>query len=147
MYPFVEGQDGISRDLADDQWVTLGKVMKQIHGISVPPSIQTMIRHETYSSKWRAMVRSLYAHIESKPNDDEIALKVIDFMKKHTVTIHRLVDRAEQLSQKIQSQQYEFVLCHSDIHGGNVLIEGNDVIYIVDWLLHMIASLNSEAEG
>lgn len=47
--------------------------------------------------------------------------------------IRRLVDRAEQLGQKLQGQTHKFVLCHSDIHGGNVLIEGNDSIYIVDW--------------
>lgn len=133
VFPFVEGQDGFSRDLTDDQWIMLGKVMKQIHEINVPQSIQTMIRHETYSPKWREMIRFLYTHIESKPSGDEIALKLIDFMKKQTITIHRLVDRAEQLSQKVQSQQPEFVLCHSDIHGGNVLIDGNDIIYIVDW--------------
>jgi spectinomycin phosphotransferase len=55
------------------------------------------------------------------------------FMKKHAATIHRLVNRAEQLSQQIQDQLPEFVLCHSDIHGGNVMIDGNDIIYMVDW--------------
>lgn len=54
-------------------------------------------------------------------------------MKEHRAVIHRLVDRAESLSQKILEQSPEFVLCHSDIHGGNVLIDGNSVIYIVDW--------------
>ena len=130
---FIEGQDGFRRDLTDDQWVTLGKVMKQIHKIDVPPSIQLMIRRENYSSKWREAVRSLYAHIESEPNGDEIALKLIAFMKKHSVTIHRLVDRAEQLGKQIQNQLPEFVLCHSDIHGGNLLMDRNDIIYMVDW--------------
>lgn len=131
--PFVKGQDGFRRDLTDDQWVTLGKVMKQIHDIDVPPSVQRMIRREIYSPKWRETVRALYTHIESEPSSDEIALKLIAFMKKHAVTIHRLVDRAEQLCQQIQNQSPEFVLCHSDIHGGNVLIDGNEVIYMVDW--------------
>ena len=54
-------------------------------------------------------------------------------MKKHTITIHRLVGRAEQLCNEIQKQSPEFVLCHSDIHGGNVLIDGNEIIYMVDW--------------
>ena len=27
----------------------------------------------------------------------------------------------------------KFVLCHSDIHAGNVLLGGNETIYIVDW--------------
>jgi len=57
----------------------------------------------------------------------------LTFMKKHKAEIHRLVDRAEQLCQKIQYQLPELVLCHADIHGGNVLIDRNDAIYIVDW--------------
>lgn len=131
--PFIEGQDGFSRDLADDQWVTLGKVMKQIHKIDVPPSIQLKIRREDYSPKWREAVQSLYAHIESEPSGDEIALKLIAVMKKNSVTIHRLVDRAEQLGKQIQDHTQKFVLCHSDIHGGNVLMDGNNIIYMVDW--------------
>jgi spectinomycin phosphotransferase len=131
--PFVEGQDGFSRDLTDDQWITLGKVMKQIHEIDVPPSVQRMIRRETYSPKWREIVRSLYSHIESAPSVDEISFKLMTFMKDHAAIIHRLVDRAEQLCQQIQNHSPEFVLCHSDIHGGNVLIDGNDIIYMVDW--------------
>lgn len=131
--PFVEGQDGFNRDLTNDQWVTFGNVMKQIHEIDVPPSIQLVIRREDYSPKWREAVRSLYAHIESEPSTDEISLKLITFMKKYSATIHRLVDRATKLGKQIQDQFPQFVLCHSDIHGGNVLMDGNDVIYMVDW--------------
>ena len=35
--------------------------------------------------------------------------------------------------QMIQEQSPEFVLCHSDIHGGNVLIDEKGSIFIVDW--------------
>lgn len=131
--PFVEGRDGFSRNLTDDQWYTLGKVMKQIHEINVPTSIQAKIRRETYSPKWRQVVQSLYPLIDSDPSGDEIAIKLLTFMKKHRAVIHRLVDRAEQLAQKVQDQSSQFVLCHSDLHGGNVLIDENDALYIVDW--------------
>ena len=53
-------------------------------------------------------------------------------MKNRSAVIHRLT-RAEQLGKQIQEQEPEFVLCHSDIHGGNVLIGGNDIIYMVNW--------------
>jgi len=131
--PFIEGQDGFNRDLTNDQWTALGTVMKQIHKIDVPPSIERIIRREDYSPKWREAVRSLYTDIESESSDDKIALKLIAFMKKHSIIIHRLVDRAEQLGKQIQNQLPEFVLCHSDIHGGNVLMDGNNIIYMVDW--------------
>lgn len=131
--PFIEGQDGFSHDLTDDQWTTLGKVIKKIHEIDVPPPIQRMIRHEDYSPKWRKAVRLLYAHIESGSSTDEISSQLIMFMKNYAAVIHRLVDRAEQLGKQIQDQLPKSVLCHSDIHGGNVLIDGNNLIYMVDW--------------
>lgn len=133
VHPFIEGQDGFSRDLTTNQWIKLGKALRQIHAIPVPPSIQNRVRREVYSPKWREAVRLLYSHIEAGPTGDEIAFKLGKFMKENLLTIRRLVDRAEQLAQKIQSQSPQFVLCHSDIHGGNVLLDGNDTIYIVDW--------------
>lgn len=131
--PFVEGHDGFKRDLTEDQWYTLGKVMRQIHDINVPPGVQSKIHQESYSPKWRQAVRLLYPFIESESNSNEVGLKLSTFMKKHKVTIHQLVDRAEQLAQKVKNQPSKFVLCHSDIHGGNVLIDENESLYIVDW--------------
>jgi spectinomycin phosphotransferase len=133
VYPFVDGQDGFNRNLTDDQWTTLGKALKEIHEVEVPPAIQNRIRHETYSAKWRDAVRSLYFHIESDLIADETASKLQKFMKKNMLNIHRLVDRAEQLGEKLKDSSLKFVLCHSDIHGGNVLMDGNSLIYIVDW--------------
>jgi len=133
LYPFVEGQDGFSRNLTDDQWIQLGKALNQVHHVEVPPSIQNRIRKEAYSPKWRQAVRSLYPHIGAETSSDEIALQLQKFMKMNLSAIRRLVDRAEQLGEKLRSQSPKFVLCHSDIHAGNVLINGNDEFYIVDW--------------
>lgn len=133
VYPFVDGVNGFSCKLTDDQWVALGKALKQLHELTVPLSIKDLIRKETFSSKWCEAVRSLDAHIEGNLAGDETALKFQAFMKTHREIIHRLVNRAESLRQKIKKQPLELVLCHSDIHGGNVLIDGNGAIYIVDW--------------
>lgn len=133
VYPFVEGQNGFCYSLTDDQWVALGKIVRQVHEFDVPPSIKDRIRKEIYSSKWREAVRSLDVHIDGNLTGDETALKLQSFMKERRNVIHRLVNRAEVLSHMIQEQSPEFVLCHSDIHGGNVLIDGNGALYIVDW--------------
>lgn len=133
VYPFVQGQDGFNRNLTDTQWIKLGKALRQVHEVEVPSSIQNRIRRETYSPKWREVVRSLYPHMESEASGDEIKLQLQKFMKKQRSTIHRLVDRAEELGDLLRSRSTEFRLCHSDIHAGNVLIDGNDEIYLVDW--------------
>lgn len=133
VYPFIEGQNGFNHNLTDNQWLDLGKMLRQVHEIDVPPTIQNRIRRETYSPKWREAMRSLYIHIETEPIGDAVAFKLLKLMKKNMLVIRRLVDRAEQLSKKIQNLSTKFVLCHSDIHAGNVLMDGNDTIYMVDW--------------
>ena len=139
VYPYVEGQDGFTRSLTDYQWIALGKAMRQVHEIEVPALIQKELRREAYSAKWREIVRSLYLHIETEIMQDEIAAQLTTFMKKNSVAIHRLVDRSEQLAQLLQQESPQFVLCHSDIHGGNVLMNGNTTLYIVDWDEPMMA--------
>jgi spectinomycin phosphotransferase len=132
VYPFIDGQNGFSRILKNEQWLTLGKTLRQVHEVNVPPLIQQQVRREEYSPKWRDIVRSLYTYLEAEPIGDEIALKLSAFMNDNLSTIRRLVDRAEQLAQVLQRASPQFVLCHSDVHGGNVLLD-DDAIYIVDW--------------
>lgn len=139
VYPFIEGEDGFSRELSNDQWFLLGKMLRQIHSIELPSHIKSKIRKEAYSNTWRKSVRSLINSIESKVQQDEIALQLLEFIKEKKAIILRLVERAEALSQNLKEQPTNFVLCHSDIHGGNVLIDKNNTIYIVDWDEPMLA--------
>src|SRR5262249_22796730 len=39
----------------------------------------------------------------------------------------------EELASELQSKQFELVLCHTDIHGANMLITEKDDFYIIDW--------------
>ena len=133
VYPFVEGENGFNRQLADHQWIKLGKALRKVHSMDVPPSIQNQIRRESYSSKWREAVRSFYALLETEPVGDATTLKLSKFMRENLPAIRRLVNNAEELGHKLQGRSPKFVLCHSDMHGGNVLVDGNDMIYIVDW--------------
>jgi spectinomycin phosphotransferase len=47
--------------------------------------------------------------------------------------INHLVERAGQLGTALQARPMELVLCHSDMHAGNLLIGPNGAVYIVDW--------------
>ena len=51
IYPFIEGVNGFSHKLTDNQWITLGKALRQVHDFDVPSSLAKHIRQETYSPK------------------------------------------------------------------------------------------------
>lgn len=128
VYPFIEGQDGFKRELTKAQWLLLGKTFSQIHKVKVPEGLKGLIRHESFSDQWRKGVRSIQSHINQAPE-----VKLVTFMKMNKDLINRLVDRADDLADKAKKQESDFVLCHGDIHGGNVLIDQREKIYIVDW--------------
>lgn len=134
VYPFIEGINGFSCPLTSSQWRRLGQVLKQVHDLDLPLSVKNSLRQETFSPKWRKKVRSLLAHIQTDLLlNDPISQKFLTSMKEHKVVIQRLVDNAENLAKSLNKQPTKFVLCHSDLHGGNVLIKGDGTFYIIDW--------------
>lgn len=134
VYPFIEGQDGFSRSLSADQWIMLGKALRQVHEFNLPSAIKDQIKWETYSPQSREVVRLMYSNLDDGLSVvDEIAAKFIATVKEKREIINQLVNRAEQLADKIQKQPSTLVLCHSDIHAGNVLLANDGALYIVDW--------------
>ena len=133
VYPFIEGQDGFTKKLTSEQWHTLGKTLRNIHNLEIPPFISKQITREIFSPKWRSKVRNIYSDLNSKIAQDRIASNFISLLQTRQDTILRLVNHAEVLADKLKRQQLEFVFCHSDIHAGNVLIANTGDLYIVDW--------------
>jgi spectinomycin phosphotransferase len=136
LYPFIEGQDGFDRELTNHDRITLGTALKGIHTAQVPPELKKRIPRETFSPKWRESLKAFQDLVEDKSFDDPTASKLADFMKSKRSEINRLVERTEELASELQSQSLELVLCHTDVHGGNILIRTDGqppVLYIVDW--------------
>ena len=139
VYPFINAPNGFTQKLSGKQWNQLGKVLREIHATSVPPSIQQQLRKETYSSKYREIVRSFYNQIVFDNSDDKITADFKSFFNQHITSIRQLVDSAEKLSKRIQPDFNKYVLCHSDIHAGNVLVANEESLYIIDWDEPMLA--------
>jgi spectinomycin phosphotransferase len=133
LYPFVEGHNGFEVALSDRHWGDLGTALKRIHTAVVPPALIRRIQHETYSPQWREIVKTFLERVEHDTFADPIAAKLAAFLKARRDEILDLVGRAERLAQALQARSPEFVLCHSDIHAGNILIDANGALYIVDW--------------
>ena len=133
LYPFVEDHNGFEVNLSEHHWRDFGTALKRIHTTIVPPALIRHIRRETYSPQWRQLVKSFLERVENDTFDDHVAEKLAAFLTARRDEILHLVKRAERLAQTLQAQSMEFVLCHSDIHAGNILIDTNDAFYIVDW--------------
>jgi spectinomycin phosphotransferase len=133
LYPFVDGRNGRELKLSAAQWAALGAALKKLHTLTVPPAIKTHLRQEAYSPRWREMVKMFLERVQSDAYDDSVALELAAFLRGRRAEILDLVQRAEQLAESLARESLELVLCHADIHASNVLVDGRDTLYIVDW--------------
>jgi spectinomycin phosphotransferase len=133
LYPFVEGHDGYQVNLSDGHWVEFGTALKRIHAAVLPPALTRRIRQEAYSPRWREIVKTILGRVADGAFADPVAAELAAFLKARRNEILDLVGRAERLALALEVRSLEFVLCHSDIHAGNILIDANGALYIVDW--------------
>ena len=133
LYPFVEGRDAYEVALSSGQWRDLGRAMRAIHAVTLPEGLSRSIRSETYSRRWCVALRQMLARAPMTSPIDHVAAELIYFLELRHDEIKRLIDRTERLAQWLRAEPPNHVLCHSDIHAGNVLVESGGTFYIVDW--------------
>jgi spectinomycin phosphotransferase len=139
LYPFIEGKNGFEAKLTDHHKRTLGSALRQIHSVRLKPDLELLIPKETFSPLWRERMKSFQHLAENQSFDDNTASKLAEFTRSKRKEINHLIERAETLALELQSQPLEFILCHTDIHGGNILISDKDKLYIVDWDAPLLA--------
>lgn len=133
LYPFIEGDDGYQIDLEPHHWVELGTALKRLHILEVPSVIRHGIRQETYSAEGRDAVKQFLIRIETEQNTDPVAVELAAFLNTKRGELLDLVERADRLAQRLKAQPQDWVVCHFDLHAGNLHIGTDGKLYIVDW--------------
>lgn len=139
LYPFVAGVTGRERGLSPRQWADYGAILRQIHEVALTADLARLVRRETFAPAGAAAIRRLDAQIGTRTFDDPIAQELAGFWRARRGTIRTLVDRAEELGKRLAAARPAFVLCHADIHTGNVLLDPEGRVWIVDWDETMLA--------
>lgn len=133
LYPFFEGKNGFEVAPSRAQWIALGESMRAVHTAILPADLAARVRREAYSPRLRCSVRAFDTQVEQNIFDDPIAADFARLWTAKRDEIHSVVERAEELAQALEPQAVELVLCHADLHGGNVMLGASDALAIVDW--------------
>lgn len=133
LYPFFDGKTGFATPLSKTQWIALGQSLKAIHPTPVPTDLAKDLPQESYSPRWRDSVKALQQRVEDGSYPDPIAASLAAFWQTKQDEIQLFVERAEQLAQRLQQPVGDLVICHTDLHAGNVLVGEDNTLTIVDW--------------
>ena len=133
LYPFVYGQSGFEVGLTPRGWTAFGSAMRRIHETVLPGGLARIVDAERFGSRWRDGVSHFMDHLAAGIGGDRVASELAALLLKVRNDIKVIVHRAAQLSDALRGRPDAFVLCHTDIHAGNVLIAPNAGLHIVDW--------------
>lgn len=135
LYPYVAGRNGLTRGLTVDQWSELGHALGGIHALRVPADVARKVPRERFvpAPRWTGAVEAVLAGDHERGPQDAIARAASAVLKTRHPEIRVLLDRTLALGRGLQRRQMTRVLCHSDIHVGNVLIDERERVRIVDW--------------
>ncbi len=133
LYPFIKGRNGFQKPLTDHQWIGLGAALQRAHSVNLPPDLLRQVPSDTCSPCWRESVRRFLAQAESIPYEEPVAVKMAAGLRMHRDEIRYVIERADALGKALLSQPAQQVLCHTDIHAGNLLLEENGAWHMIDW--------------
>lgn len=140
VYPFFEGQNGFEVALSQRQWIALGESMRAVHTTILPADLLARVPQEDYTPRWRAIVKSFDGQVAQHTFADPVAARFAAWWTTQHEGIRAIVERAEQLANTLQQRDLERVLCHADLHAGNVLLGAEDELAIVDWDTPILAA-------
>jgi spectinomycin phosphotransferase len=133
LYPFIEGQDASEVILSESQWADFGNVLQKIHCLLLPETLLSQVPRETYPANGREAVRRVLLGEPNGYADDPVARRFLASMNENRLLILDLVERAAFLARRLQGQPPPLVLCHSDAHAWNLLVDCREKVYLVDW--------------
>lgn len=139
VYPFVTGKEGYDVELTESQWARFGAAMRRIHTTPLPAALAARIARETYAPAWRERCRRMMIRLAGPLPDDALIRELAALLRPRREEILSAVGRAEVLAQQLAAGERDFVLCHTDIHPGNLLLHPKGALYIVDWDYPMLA--------
>ncbi len=133
LYQFVEGTSGFEVQLTERQWADFGTALQRIHTTKLSPALFQKIQKESYSPESRDICRDVMQRLETETFDDPITAGLAAFLLLKRDTILHFIERAEELARVLASRSTEMVICHSDIHPGNLFIDTSGTLFIIDW--------------
>jgi spectinomycin phosphotransferase len=133
LYPFIDGASAWTPGFTDRQWHEHGTFLRRLHASTVPDDL---LPTEKYTAE---AARRALAGISVPTGADEIGRSLARLVEQHRAEIDEMATRTLVLAQRAKEANAPVVVCHTDIHPGNVIVGPDGGLSVVDWDAPMLA--------
>ncbi len=139
VYPYISERTGMMDGMSDRQWVESGAVMRQVHDARVPADLSRVLRIEGFKPDGSDALRRLDGYLDDHSFAETGQATIATMWHAKRDTILRLLGTAEAMGRRLALAPPLLVLCHADIHTNNVLVLGDEHVWLTDWDETMLA--------
>lgn len=135
LYPFIEGEGDFSMTLTPAQWRDFGGILRRIHDAPVDGDVADTLPRETFmpNARYSDAIHQVHALMGDREFENVYDRQFADLWLANQNVISRVHERASAIGRMLKGRRPPFVLCHADIHKGNLLREPDGHLHVVDW--------------
>ncbi|MEN5069466.1 aminoglycoside phosphotransferase family protein [Stenotrophomonas sp. TWI1183] len=135
LFPYVDAFSGFEEALSRGHWERFGRVLRQVHDVRLPEALSVRLRcpgfdDDTAVERVGAWLQRADARI---PVRDALGEEYLALWCRHRQRIEAIWQRCGALRARIGDGRPRRVLCHADLHAGNVLVGPDEGIHLIDW--------------
>jgi spectinomycin phosphotransferase len=124
LYEYIAGDTIADTELTKDQVRQLAEMIGELHRYGEDFPLVTGAMTENYTVPFLGQLRSTL-DTEMPEDIGEVMLHYIDSLKE-------LMLKVEELSEALKNRDLRMALCHTDVHGWNLMSDGQQ-LKLIDW--------------
>lgn len=128
--PWIDGTDGYASRLAEGHWRELGAALRAVHETVVEGALLQVVPRDVVDvAAYAEQVGRWDTEVRRRASD---APAFGEAWSEHRAMILAMLAQMSRLA-GVRTEQRPAVLCHGDLHPGNVLVDGAGGIHLIDW--------------
>ena len=132
-FEYLDGETLGEKQWSADVYAQLGAAVGRLHSLTSELAEVTPPRDGTAIPS-RVEIIALLDQIEAASGSDRAARRTLAEMvtplRSEVMQYHEVMSK---LSEGVQRTRADWVLCHTDLTGGNLIRGGNGTVHIIDW--------------
>ncbi|MGV3616522.1 MAG: phosphotransferase enzyme family protein [Fimbriimonas sp.] len=133
LYPFIDGTNGFQKPLTLSHWQTMGESLRRIHDSQLPPEELAPIPGERFRVSGVPEFEATMERLRTATPADSVEEGLVEVFTAHRDAVERVIRRTAALGSACGARSWDLVPCHADLHLGNVLVDSEGKVYLIDW--------------
>lgn len=126
LFPYIDGFTLGDKSMTDIQKKETAEIIAELHNYDAEIPVITDAIKENFTIPFCSELKNILLSFNQKPKSE-----TTDILAEYKQIIIKNIKNAESLSKKLSKENLSFVLCHTDVHGWNLM--QTDHIILIDW--------------